>query len=135
MIEAPLPPTSHGRKLTRQEYERAVVQLFQEAGGIGSTPEEQRKLRRDELNLAIDYRLGIDFPQARRDSLWQLQEEIERRRIRMLVKSLAVWLLPRVMGERRAAALVRQLVAEYANVLSPEEMQALFGPLESIKDR
>jgi hypothetical protein len=111
-----------------------VVQLFQEAGGIGRTPEERRELRHRELDLAIDYRLGVDFPRARRDALWQLQEETERRRLRMLAKSLVVRLLPRFMGERRATTLARALMAEYAKVLSPEEMLAFLGPLEPIKD-
>lgn len=126
---------SHGRKLTRHEYERAVVQLFQEADGIGKTPEERRQLRRKELELMIDHRLGMDFPRTRRDALWQVQEGIERRRVRMLAKSLAVRLLPRLLGERRAADLARQLMAEYAQVLSPEEMLALLGPLEPFRGR
>lgn len=133
-MTAPFQP-SHGRKLTRHEYERAVVQLFQEAGGIGNTPEERRELRHRELDLAIDYRLGMDFPRTRRDALWQVQEGIERRRVRMLAKSLAVRVLPRLLGERRAAGLARQLMAEYAQVLSPEEMLALLGPLEPFKGR
>lgn len=130
MNETPPPQTSHGRRLTRQEYERAVVQMFREAGGIGDTPEERRELRHRELDLTIDYRLGVDFPRGRRDALWRVQEEIERRRVRLLAKSLIVRLLPRLMGERRAAALARQLLSEYAQVLSPEEIQALLGPLE-----
>lgn len=126
------PEVFYGRKLTRREYERAVVHLFEDAGGIGNTPDEKRELRHRELDLTIDYRLGVDFPRVRRDALWLVQEEIERRRVSRLAKSLIVRLLPRLMGERRAEVLINQLMKEYANVLSPEEVRAFLGPIERL---
>ena len=135
MNQAPPPEAVHGRRLTRQEYESAVVKLFQEAGGIGNTPEQRRQLRHRELDLAIDYRLGVDFPTARREALWQVQEEIERRRMRMLAKNLLVRLLPRLVGERRAAALAKRLMADYAKVLSSQEMLAFLGPLDLVEEQ
>ncbi|QWP76693.1 hypothetical protein J5226_24470 [Lysobacter sp. K5869] len=76
-----------GPKLTRDEYERRIVALHEGAPPLPSD-EEERRARRGELELLIDYRLGQDFPQARRDALWRLQSGLDKRRFWHLLTGL-----------------------------------------------
>lgn len=124
-----IPPSKlpHGQKLTPAEYERAVISLYQSALGTGDTAEERRSLRRSELNLQIDHRLGVDFPQFRREEMWRIQEQAERRRLRNLAKSLLVRLLPRSFALSRLSRLTDLLISDYSRVLTPEELRDFLG--------
>lgn len=117
----------HGQKLTPAEYERAVVHLYQSAHGTGGTAEDRRSLRRSELDLQIDHRLGVDFPQSRREEMWRVQEQAERRRLRVLARSLLLRLLPRSLAVSRLSKLTDVLISEYSRVLTPEEMRDFLG--------
>ena len=118
----------HGPRLSDEEYERRVVGLHQ---GRPPMPEadEDRWLRRQELDLAIDHRLGERFPQARRDALWAVCERIERRRLRLGVAHLVRRLLPRRLA-RQAQGLAGAMVSEYAKVLNAHELRSFFSLAE-----
>lgn len=119
------PAFNHGRRLTRNEYQKAIVALHSRVPPLPSG-DRDTGVRKAELNLAIDYRLGVDFPPDRREALWKVQQHIEKRRVR-----LALWhLLPRFSGRRveQDANLLASHVARYfANVLSRDELAAFLG--------
>ena len=115
----------HGRRLTQREYEQAIVGLYTSQppapGRAGDA-----NVRRRELDLTIDHRLGIDFPPDRRDALWRIQQRIERKRLKLAASWLASLVMPRVL-DKRANRVAQFVLREYAQVLTPEEMQAYFG--------
>ena len=120
-----MPQTSgHGPRLTDEEYDRAVVDL-QRGMPAMPTREEDRTHRRRALHLAIDHRLGRNFPQDRRDALWAVSERVESRRVWIGLKAL----LGLVGGRRaHAQALTRALEREYGKVLTPSELEQFLGP-------
>lgn len=69
-----------GSRLSDDEYDGAIVDLHRGMAPM-PTPDEDRALRRRALDLAIDHRLGREFPQARRDALWVASERVESRRL------------------------------------------------------
>jgi hypothetical protein len=73
-------------------------------------------VRRSELELAIDHRLGVEFPRERRDALWAIHERVQRRRGRLLLWHLVSRIMPGVL-ERRATRLAGFLTSEYGKVL------------------
>jgi hypothetical protein len=113
----------HGRRLTDQEYDRAIVELHR---GMPPMPtrEEDRALRRRALDLAIDHRLGRNFPQERREALWTASERVNSKRIwtglSYLIRSLAG-------GRAHAEALTKALGREYSKVLTPSELEQFLG--------
>jgi hypothetical protein len=120
-----MPQTSqYGPRLTDEEYDRAIVDLHR---GMAPMPtrEEDRARRRRALDLAIDHRLGRNFPQERREALWKASERVESKRIwiglKYLVGSLAG-------GRAHAEALTKALGREYGKVLTPEELEQFLGP-------
>lgn len=115
----------HGPLLSEDEYQRRIVEL---QGGLPPTPsrEQQQRVRRAELDLTIDYRLGTRFPASRREELWNIQELVERRRGRLVFRYLLSWLLPGAV-ERGAMSLARYLLAEYRGVLDQQEMEQFVG--------
>lgn len=113
---------NHGRRLTHREYERAVVDLYTQDGASNI---DQSELRRRELNLTIDYRLGVDFPVSRREELWIIQQEIESKRLRLLAKSIIVRFLP-FLARHRSNSIAGFVLKKYEQVLSPEEMKVFF---------
>lgn len=123
------PGFDHGPRLTDAEYERQVVALH---AGLPPVPskEEDLRVRRRALDLAIDHRLGRDFPGERRDSLWACQQRVERRRLRLMVKHVVKRLVSRSLT-RDGQHLAAFLVDEYATVLTCAELEAFFGREES----
>jgi hypothetical protein len=101
------------------------------AGLPPKAPKElQRQLRHAELDLAIDHRLGQDFPPQRRRALWEIAEQVEQRR-----KRLALRLLLNIVRtgslERSANRLAQDMIEAYGRVLTPTELEAFFGEAEA----
>jgi hypothetical protein len=86
------------------------------------SPEQDREVRRLELNLAIDHRFGRDFPAERRSALWAAQQRIEKKRLRLAAKYLLRSVVSRLFT-RHAQELAGYAAEEYAKVLSREELR------------
>lgn len=107
-----------GPKLTRDDYERRIVALHEGAPPMPDA-ERERRTRRGELDLLIDYRLGQRFPESRREALWRAQQRLDKRR---------VWhLLAGILAHPRdpSAAVARAQVRGFAEVLNPAELGVL----------
>jgi hypothetical protein len=115
----------YGTRLTDDEYERRVVELHRGMPPM-PTPEEDRALRRRALDLAIDHRLGRDFPQTRREALWAASERVDSRRIWLSVRYMLGTLLWPVRRSH-AEALTKALTGEYSKVLSQPELSQFLG--------
>lgn len=114
----------HGPRLTPEEYQRKIAELYAKPSPA-SAENGERAIRRRELDINIDHRLGCRFPKERRDALWAIQEQVEKRRFRMVFKHLFHRLFAKLLA-RDAQLLANFLVEEYAKVLTPEELQAYF---------
>lgn len=119
----------HGPRLSEREYERRIVELY---SGLPPSPGKQLQehIRRCELDLNIDCRLGRDFPHERREALWDIQQRIEKNRFRLILP----WLFHSISYKwlhQDANKLARHLVEEYSKVLTKEELEAYFGSAES----
>jgi len=123
----PGPDLGHGPRLSGEEYDRRVVQLHEGGPPVPSRGED-RDLRRAELDLAIDHRLGRDFPAERRERLWEVAQDVERRRLRLIGKHLLGRVLRRrEPGPAKAAnRLAGWMVDHYAEVLDERELEAFF---------
>lgn len=115
----------YGSRLTGEEYDRAIVELHSR---LPPTPslQQRRETRHRELDLAIDYRLGRDFPRSRRDALWAVQQKVERRRLGLMFK----YLLRRFFAKSLitdAQGLAGYVVEAYASVLNKAELEQFFG--------
>jgi hypothetical protein len=119
------PKLLQGRRLTDEDYRRAVVAL-QSRQPATPTPEQDRTARRAELNLRIDHRLGVDFPAHRREKLWAVQERLEKRMLGLTAWRWLSWLWPDVL-ENQAQDLARLFVRDHAGVLTPPELEHYFG--------
>lgn len=119
----------HGPRLTDEEYEKKIIELHSNQPPAPSR-EQDKQIRRQELELAIDHRLGRDFPSHRREALWSIQQRVERKRLRLLFK----YLLRRFFAKglaRDAQGLASYLVDEYAKVLNKAELESYFGKEEA----
>lgn len=119
----------HGRRLPIDEYQAKVVALQSTLPPL-PTRAQDRAARRAALDLAIDHRLGVDFPKERRDALWAAQERLEKRRLWTLLRAGLARLFHGSPGPA-ARGLARFAVDEYAKVLSGAELEAFFGKEEA----
>jgi hypothetical protein len=119
----------HGPRLTSEEYDAGIIKLHSD---LSPTPsrEQQEKVSRQELELAIDHRLGRDFPLNRRNALWAIQQQVEKKRLRLIFKHIRRRLFPKSLA-RDAQRLAGDLVDEYAKVLSKPELESYFGKEEA----
>ena len=111
----------YGSRLTDEEYERRILSLYRSLPPTPS-PDQDRTVRQQELNLAIDHRLGRGFPEERRSALWAVQHRIEKKRLRLGMK----YLLRRFVAgffASDARSLAGYAAEEYAKVLSPGELK------------
>jgi hypothetical protein len=111
----------HIERLTLSQYEARIVALYSNLPRR-PTREQERQVSRAELDLVIDYRLGVDFPQVRRDAIWQIQVRIRRRGIVFLARYLLSRLLHAFIGGR-PFDMTRVIEAEYAQVLDEGELR------------
>jgi hypothetical protein len=119
----------YGPRLSQREYEQRIAELYSGTPPVPSR-EEDESLRRRELDLTIDYRLGADFPAARREALWHIQQRVEKKRLRLTLHWLSS-LLSRLWLYKRANRVAKYIVDEYGKVLNKEELRAYFGAEES----
>jgi hypothetical protein len=119
----------YGPLLSGEEYERRIVALY---SGLPPVPsrEQECQVRRQELDLAIDHRLGRDFPQSKREALWAIQERVEKKRGRLILKYVFRKFFFKSLV-RDAQGLSGYLVEEYAKVLDQRELDSFFGPEEA----
>jgi hypothetical protein len=110
-----------GRKLSGEEYERSVVALY---SGAPPLPDENqdRALRRRELDLQIDHRLGVDFPVERREKLFEVQCGLDQVGPGSLIRYALGRLMPSFLV-RHARSLAEETVQAYAKVLSEDELR------------
>jgi hypothetical protein len=115
----------HGPRLSAAEHRARVKRLHASLPDL-PTKAQDREVRRRELDLAIDHRLGIDFPAARRDALRAIQERLERRRLRLV---LTLWLRRLLPGrrERDVDGLAAHAIDAYASALSRDELESFLG--------
>ncbi len=120
---------NYGPRLSGEEYDKRVVALHANLPTVLSR-EMERQVRRDELEITIDYRLGCAFPKDKRDLLWKVQERVEKKRVRLIFKYIFRRIFKKVFvhGARNLAGY---LVDEYAKVLSQEELEMFFGKEEA----
>ncbi|MBB6183481.1 hypothetical protein [Oleiagrimonas soli] len=86
---------------------------------------DAQALRRAELDITIDHRLGVHFPAERREALWRIQQTWTSHPLRSLLASFGRDLLHgRLSGASTIQA--RMLVQRYADVLNQEELCAYF---------
>lgn len=114
----------HGPRLTDEEYDKKIIGLHSSLPAA-ATREQDRVVRRKELEFAVDHRLGINFPADRREALWTIQERVERKRLRLaftyfLRKIFTRWFV------RDVRKLTGFLVDEYAKVLTKDELESFF---------
>lgn len=107
-----------GKRLTRDEYERRAVALHASGPAMPSKVEAS-KTRRAELDLLIDYHLGVAFPEGRRDALWQAQCKLDKRRGWHLIRGVVSH------PSDPMAAMARAQVQAFARLLDADELRAL----------
>ena len=119
----------HGPRLSKEAYHAAVRALY-EVGPPMPSPAQDRARMRRELDLAIDYRLGTAFPPDRRELVWKLRQELERRRLR-----LALWAILKRLFSRSETTnpewSADTIMRHYSKALEPDELRAfleLDGP-------
>ncbi len=112
---------NHGPMLSDEEYETRIFALYDGLPPMPS-PETERDLRRRELDVLIDHRLGVAFPRERREALWIAQEHIDKRRTSFGFGALGRALLATRLPWR-PSRLVRFAASEYAKVLTRDELE------------
>jgi hypothetical protein len=112
-------PPDLGEKLTRAEYEARVIELHASGSPMPSESQELA-IRRAELNLLIDHKLGAELSRERRDALWMEQARVDRHLPwRVLVGFLKHPTHP-------SDEIAKSQVRAFANILTPVELCALF---------
>lgn len=120
----------YGKRLSGEEYDRMVVELYREAPALPSK-QQDIEIRKRELDLSIDYRLGLEFPVDRREALWAIMQRVEKKRLWLLLKYglRSLWSRKRIPEHlpQQADALAVYLVDEFARVLSEQELKSFFA--------
>jgi hypothetical protein len=121
MVKTP----DHGPVISDEEYERRMFALYEGLPPIPSRHQEH-DIRRRELDILIDHRLGSRFPEDRREALWVAHQNVDKRRIRTAIEAFSMSILPG--GMRRATGrLAGSAAREYGKVLSQGELDQFLG--------
>lgn len=118
----------YGPLLSDEEYQKEIIELINKQPSAPSR-EQDKQHRRQELELAINNRLGRDFPSHKREALWAIQQRVEKMRLRLLFKYLLRRMFRRSLV-RDVQGMAAFLVEEYATVLNQAELESYFGEEE-----
>lgn len=112
-----------GPRLTQAEYEQRVIALHTAVGARNK--EVETAIRQADLNLLIDYHLGVEFPPKRRQALWEEQQQLDQHRGWNLLKG--------VLAHPRdpSAILARAQVQGFSKLLDKDELRALLDLTEA----
>ena len=119
----------YGPCLSIEEYEKKIFELYNQLPPEPSR-EQDDLVRRQELELTIDHRLGRNFPHESREALWAIQQQVERKRLLLLARYLLKCIFPSSIATG-AQRLANGVVKEYAKVLSQRELESFFGEGEA----
>jgi hypothetical protein len=114
----------YGPRLTNEEYEKRIVELQRGLPSLAGRGLDEQ-VRRKQLDLAIDHRLGCNFPEARREALWAIQQRVETRRLRLAFKYVLRKLFRKTLV-RNVQSLAGYMVDEYAKELTGAELRSFF---------
>ena len=120
------PLSAYAPRLSTEEYQQAVAALYRRGaeGPLPGAPGDiAQTLKEAEFNLAIDYKLGRNFPREKRMALLAAKRRAEQQRLRLVGK-----FLQKIIREKTFAngmqVWVEQLAEEFSRVLSPPELSA-----------
>lgn len=119
---------NYGPTISQDQFEDRVNILHTGAPPI-PTPYQELKIRYGELNAAIDYKLGTQFPIDQRNKLWEIQKGLDRKRLLHVFKGFVTHPL------RPSEALTKPQVRGFAKVLNGQDLQAFFEYSPSELDR
>ena len=120
----------YGRLLSPEEYDRQISRVHDralaEVGPSASRAELDRRVRRLEVDLAIDRRLGVDFPPEKRAELLEIRERVDKQRRRLVFRMIG-----RAISRRNFAdemqGLVKSMVHELSSGLTEDELSRFLG--------
>ena len=118
----------YGPRLRGEEYDRSIVELY---SNVAPSPlrKKQQEIRRRELDLTIDYRLGKDFPPEKREALWAIQKELDKHPLTLMLKYWFRRFFPKRLL-KDAHGLANHVIHAYAKVLNQAELERFFGKEE-----
>lgn len=111
---------NYGPKISQTEYESRSSELAKLEFSEGITKEQEENLRQEQINLLIDYRLGVGFPEHRRLRILAAHKKLSRRLLWRLLGSFVVNPI------RPSDALARSQVRNFSKLLNDAELAALF---------
>lgn len=118
--------SKYGTRLTERQYEQSVSKLYRQAAESlpSALPQEiEETLKAKEFSLAIDHRLGVNFPIEKREALWSAKQRVEKQRIRLIGRFIKNSILKREFADGMEIVL-DQMKKEFSKVLTDEELQA-----------
>lgn len=129
---------NYGRKLTYDQYIQCIFELYR-TSGPSSDHDNDEYLQRQELELKIDYRLGVDFPEYRRNELWRITQRLRRHSILRTLSTLTytyLWL--KFTGNLPPLPHTKVWLCENEDDLpsvSADEVPALAAFLDTLRNR
>lgn len=123
----------YGRRMSEHEYAERMSGLFEKVKAKSTQGESDLALferyRDAEFDLTVEYRLGVDFPAARREALRAIIKRARGESELLKQEYLGGRLSASEFAERMEAATAA-LTQACGSVLSPEELKAYFGAEE-----
>lgn len=122
MNQVPAPAAQRpdfGVRLTQADYERRIASLYK---SYPPMPTDEQEIERSysELQILVDYRLGMDFPVDRRRQLWQAKRRLDKHFLLVLLWGF----LTRPWDP--ATGLMGVYGRAFAGVLKPDEVRVFF---------
>ena len=111
-----IPVANYGPRLTQAQYDQRICSLPRNP----LTREDELAIKRETMDISIDYKLGQNFPADRREQLWAVQKKFEKNFTLNLVKAVVTspW---DIFG-----GLSKPMVRGFAKVLTFDETKQFF---------
>ena len=115
----------YGSRLNSEEYTSSIIALYDQYPAM-PTKKQDEMLRKATLDLTIDHRLGIEFPREKRNQLWSIQKDIDKKRFWIGAKYFVKSLLPGDSHTLHEEELIACVLEKYRTVLNKQEIKQYF---------
>lgn len=117
----------YGRCLTEEEYSKRLAGLFQGIDHAASGGVDQEQIAANELNLLIDFKLGIDFPKDKRDALGDARKRVLEHHEFLARRFQAGELSAEQLALEISQKIPAMMAEEFSKILPAEDIEKLLG--------
>lgn len=114
----------YGYKLTEKEYQHQIMEALKRHDT--SSREGMEEFNKVELNITIDHRLGVNYPQEKRKLMQDLRDKSHNHLVKLVILYKLGNVLPNALQEKVLNIVIKKMLGNATAFMSKKEIKEMF---------